>query len=54
MSEKDIDILIALAQEKLQKGVTREEALYSFTSAGIMDANGKYTAPYKELETFES
>jgi hypothetical protein len=54
MNEKDINILIALVQEKLEKGVTREEALYSFTSAGIMDDNADYTSPYKELETLES
>jgi hypothetical protein len=54
MSEKDINLLIALAQEKLQQGVTREQALYSLISAGIVDDKGEYTDPYKELETIES
>ena len=53
MNEEDYNILIAIVQEKIKKGVTREEALNSFISAGIMDANGDYTEPYKELETLE-
>jgi hypothetical protein len=49
MSEKDLDVLIALAQEKLKKVISKEEALSSFMTAGIMDAKGEYTEPYKEL-----
>jgi hypothetical protein len=50
MSEKDLNLLIALAQEKLKNGVSKEQALNSFITAGILDANGEYTEPYKELE----
>jgi hypothetical protein len=49
MSEKDLNLLIALAQEKLKKGVSKEQALNAFIAAGILDANGEYTEPYKEL-----
>jgi hypothetical protein len=49
MSEKDIQNLINLAESKLLAGVSPEEALATFVGAGIMDANGNYTAPYKEL-----
>jgi len=54
MSDKDLNILIELAQEKLKKGVSKEEALNSFIAAGIMDDKGAYTEPYKELETIVS
>ncbi len=50
MSDKDLNILIELAQEKLKKGVSREEALNSFIAAGILNDKGEYTEPYKELE----
>jgi len=51
MSEKDLNLLIELAQEKVKKVVSEEEALNSFITAGILDAHGEYTEPYKELET---
>lgn len=54
MSEKDLNLLIELAQEKLRIGVSKEDAINSFVSAGIMDAKGVYTAPYKELEEISS
>ncbi len=50
MSEKDLQLLIDLAEAKLKKGVTKEDALQSFIAAGILDESGDYTAPYKELE----
>jgi hypothetical protein len=50
MSEKDLNLLMELAQEKLKKGVSKEEALTSFVAAGILDAHGEYTEPYKELD----
>ena len=49
MSEKDIKILIEIAEKRIREGVTAEEALADFVSAGIMDWNGNYTAPYREL-----
>ncbi len=48
MSEKDLQVLMDLAKE-LAKGLTKEEALKSLISAGILDDAGNYTQPYKEL-----
>jgi hypothetical protein len=49
MNEKDIQILIELAETKIREGVSPAEALHHFVEAGIMDANGNYTAPYQEM-----
>ena len=49
MNDKDYQRLMDLADEKLKKGVTREEALRSFYNAGILDMNGNFTKPYKRL-----
>jgi len=49
MNEKDIQNLMELAESKIRSGVTAEEALRTFIGAGIMDADGNYTAPYLEL-----
>lgn len=49
MSEKDIQNLIELAESQIHAGVTAENAIKTFVSAGIMDVNGEYTAPYKQL-----
>lgn len=49
MSEKDIKNLMDLADEKLKKGVTREEALRSLQAAGILDKDGNHTEPYQNL-----
>ena len=54
MSDKDLNLLIELAQEKLRIGISKEDALNSFVSAGIMDLQGEYTEPYKELEELAS
>jgi hypothetical protein len=50
ISDKDIELLIELANAKLDKGVSKEEALNSLISAGILNNEGTYTEPYKELE----
>jgi hypothetical protein len=50
MSDKDIALLIELANAKLNKGVSEQEALNSFVNAGILNNEGTYTEPYKELE----
>ena len=50
MSEKDLNELMNLAKQKLKTGVTKEEALRSFVSAGILDNEGHYTKTYKDLE----
>lgn len=54
MSDKDIQLLIELAEEELKKGFTKEEALQSLVAAGILDETGNYTRPYKELEAAEA
>ena len=53
MSEKDLQVLIDLAKE-LEKGLTKEEALKSLISAGILDDTGNYTPPYQELGKIEA
>jgi hypothetical protein len=50
MSDKDIELLIELANAKLDKGVSKQEALNSLINAGILNNEGTYTEPYKELE----
>lgn len=54
MSEKDLNVLIQLALDKLEIGISKEGALNSFVAAGIMDIDGEYTEPYKELEHLAS
>jgi hypothetical protein len=49
MSEQDIKNLQDLALEMLKKEITKEEALRSLVSAGILDENGDFTEPYKVL-----
>lgn len=51
MSEKDLKELMNLAKQELKDGVTKEKALRSFVTAGILDNDGNYTKTYKELET---
>ena len=51
MSDKDIQNLIALAQSKIDRGVTKEEAKADLIAAGIFDNKGNYTEPYRILET---
>ena len=50
MGDNDIELLIELAQAKLDKGVSEQQALNSFVNAGILNNQGNYTEPYKELE----
>ena len=49
MSDKDLKKLISIAKEELKTVPTREEALQSFISAGIMNDKGEFTAPYAIL-----
>lgn len=49
MSEQDIKNLQDLALEMLKKEITKEEALRSLVSAGILDENADFTEPYKIL-----
>jgi hypothetical protein len=49
MSDKDIKSLIELAGSKIRAEVTTEEALRSLMSAGILNENGEYTPPFRQL-----
>jgi hypothetical protein len=49
MNEQDIRNLRNIALEELEKGFTREEALYALMDAGILDENGNHTEPYQNL-----
>jgi hypothetical protein len=55
MGDKDIQRLMDLAESLLQesKTWTKEQAIASFVSAGIMDENGNLTPPYLELLEFD-
>ena len=49
MSEKDFNLLMELANQKLHREVSKEEALRSLVNAGILDSNGNLTKPYEDL-----
>lgn len=51
MSQKDINNLIELAQEKIRNGVSKEEALKTFMGAGILNEKAQFTQPYANLES---
>lgn len=55
MGEKDIQRLKELAENLLERSKTwtKEEALASLVSAGILDEDGNYTPPYQELMELE-
>jgi hypothetical protein len=52
MSEKDLKLINDLAKKELERvgGMTKEEARHKLVDAGILNKNGKYTKPYKNLE----
>jgi len=45
MSEKDFQNLMELAQELLQKKVSKEEALRSLIRCGLLDEEGNLVVP---------
>ncbi|HVU59173.1 MAG TPA: hypothetical protein VHD83_29125 [Puia sp.] len=49
MSEKDFNLLMDLFDQKLQQEVSKEEAIRSLVSAGILDPSGNLTKPYEDL-----
>ena len=49
MSDADYKRLRDLFAEELKKPVTKEEALRELMEAGIMDKDGNFTEPYKNL-----
>ena len=50
MSDKEIKQLTDLAAS-LKKEVSKESALATFVSAGILNKDGNFTAPYQGLKT---
>jgi hypothetical protein len=48
--QRMMDLAVSLRQRKL----SREEALQDLVDAGIFDANGNYTEPYKILEQYSA
>ncbi|HEV2482454.1 MAG TPA: hypothetical protein VGS79_22470 [Puia sp.] len=53
MDDKELEMLIALATAKLERGFTQEEARRSLYEAGIVDLDGNFTEPYKHLEFWD-
>lgn len=51
MSDKEIKELIALAN-KNRRNLTKEKAMNSLISAGIIDKKGVFTKPYTRLSSF--
>jgi hypothetical protein len=49
MSERDFNLLMELADQKLHQEVSKEEALRSLVNAGILDPSGNLTKPYADL-----
>ncbi len=52
MSDKDVKRLINLVKDELKRETTKEEALQSLVSAGILNKKGKYTKNYPNLARF--
>lgn len=47
--ERDVAYFRQLSKEMKEKPPTKEEALKSLQSAGILDENGEFTKPYENL-----
>jgi hypothetical protein len=50
MDDKDYQKLMEIAEKRLKKGYTEEEAQRALYNAGIYDKNGNFTKPYKNLD----
>ena len=52
MSDKDIEMLIGLAKQKLEEAklMTKREAILSLNRAGILTKKGEFMGAYKPLE----
>lgn len=53
MNEKDLQKLMELATEKLEKGVSEQEAFRNLHDAGILTTSGQFTEPYEHLSEVE-
>ena len=49
MSEKDFQLLLDFMKQEAEKVLSKEEALADLVSAGILDKDGSFTEPYKDL-----
>lgn len=52
MSDKDLELLIELAKQKLEEArhMTKREAILSLNNAGILTKKGEFMGAYKPLE----
>ena len=46
---KQVELHLELAKKLMAQKRTKAEILADFVGAGIMDVNGEFTEPYKEL-----
>jgi hypothetical protein len=53
MSDIDIQNLIQLAQDRLDRPPSVEQILATFVAAGILTQEGELTPPYQALSTQE-
>jgi hypothetical protein len=49
MSEEQIQRVIDIAEERLAKGYTKEEAIHTLKQVGILDENGELSPNYQYL-----
>jgi hypothetical protein len=50
MNDKEIKMIIQLAKRLKHEGRSKEKALKTFVSAGILNENGDFTKPYHNLK----
>jgi hypothetical protein len=51
--KKQLEQMNLLADKLKAQKRTKEEILADFVGAGILDTNGNFTEPYKELQIFK-
>ncbi len=51
--KKQLEQMNLLAAKLKAQKRTKEEILADFVGAGILDTNGNFTEPYKELQIFK-
>lgn len=49
MSDKEIQYLIELAEERIANPVSKKEALANFVRVGILNPDGSFTEPYRQF-----
>jgi hypothetical protein len=48
-TEKEINAMINYLETRLRERITREEAMEDLVGAGILDWDGNYTKPYRDM-----